>query len=198
MKMIFTTAFALCCLISTKSFAEYGYRAGGFITCSTVSNDIEFSKSERDGNLAAQLARQSCMQDRRTINSECTANIACDDQYAQPFLTCSTVSNGIEFTKTERSQSLAQQLVQQSCMQDRRTNNAECSANIYCDNQRETPYVTCSTLSNGIEFSKSERSQELASRLSRQACMQDRRTNNAECSANIYCETEQRRRSRHY
>lgn len=169
------------------SSLSHAYDESNFITCTTVSNGLNFSKSELHADLARQLVRDACEQSSSTNNSECDANVTCDSNVPAHFVTCSTESNGLNFQKSELNPGLARQLAIQDCEQSSSTNNAECDANITCDDQTSLRFVSCSTMSNGLNFEKSERSMGLARQLAVQSCEQNSSTNNAECDANSIC-----------
>lgn len=157
------------------------------VTCETFSRGLTFSKTDTSETLARQQLSSECTSDNRTNNTECTTNIACSNQPAPRIVNCNTFSNGITFEKFSRSGTLSRQLLTSDCTSDNRTNNAECTANIYCDDQPETPIIKCNTFSNGLTFEKYSRSGTLTRQLLSSSCTSDNRTNNSECTANIAC-----------
>jgi hypothetical protein len=104
-------------------------------------------------------------------------------------VTCYTSSNGANFSTTERDAGLARNLTSSACVSDSRTNNSECSANLYCSDLGYVPRtITCQTTSNGADFSHQSLSVDLARSLALTSCTSDSRTNNSECSANAWCD----------
>ena len=161
-------------------------------TCSTNSNGLVFSNQSRDVYLARQTVQQQCQADQRTSNDECNANVACNDgSPVPPIITCTTSSNGLTFSDESRDPNIARQHAQAQCSADQRTSNDECNANIACnDGSRTNPMITCSTTSNGLNFSDISRDPNVARQHAQTQCIADQRTSNNECNANIACEIE--------
>jgi hypothetical protein len=159
------------------------------ISCSTTSNGLSFSVESRDTSVARTNVAGQCRDNQRTSNAECDANIICNDgQYSRPMISCSTTSNGLNFTDESRDPSVARGNVAGQCRDNQRTNNAECDANIICnDGSYNLPMITCSTFSNGINFSDESRDSSVARANVAGQCRDNQRTNNAECDANIMC-----------
>jgi len=170
---------------STLSHAQ----APAFVTCSTESNGVLFSKAERDPSLARSLTSGACTNDARTNNEECNANLWCnnDSIIAPPMITCRTLSNNIPFSRASRDLSLSKKLTLASCVNDAHTNNEECNANITCDGIPTPRMITCKTDSNGIKFNHSDRDANLAKTLALSSCVNDSHTNNEECNSNLWC-----------
>ena len=158
-------------------------------TCSTTSNGLVFSNQSRDVYLARQTVQQQCQADQRTSNDECNANVACNDgSPVPPIITCSTSSNGLTFSDESRDPNIARQHAQAQCSADQRTSNDECNANIACnDGSRTNPMITCSTTSNGLNFSDISRDPNVARQHAGAQCIADQRTSNDECNANLIC-----------
>lgn len=134
-KMCCQFTFALLALfISSPSLAAPYGNYGQMITCTTFSNGLEFSDESRDPSVARSSVAEQCRSNRRTNNSECDANIACNDgSYNPPMFTCTTSSNGLEFFNESRDPWVARTSVAEQCRDNKRTSNAECDANVICN-----------------------------------------------------------------
>lgn len=198
-KMCCQFTFALFALfISSPSFAAPYGNYGQMITCTTSSNGLEFSDESRDASVARSSVTGQCRSNQRTNNSECDANIACNDgSNNRPMITCTTSSNGLEFSVESRDLSTARANVAGQCVSNQRTSNSECKANVFCsdysggnggnggyDNQ---PMITCTTSSNGLEFLDESRDASVARANVTGQCRSNQRTSNAECDANVMC-----------
>jgi hypothetical protein len=159
------------------------------ISCETSSNGLRFNEQSRDRNVAINQIIRQCTSDSRTSNDECNANVACNDTMANPMVSCSTISNGLTFTDQSRDRNVAINQIIRQCTQDSRTSNDECSANISCDDSMPAPMITCSTSSRGLRFSDQSRDRNVAMNQTINQCTRDSRTSNAECSANLYCDS---------
>jgi hypothetical protein len=175
-----------------------GAPARPMVRCETSSNGYWFSDESRDPELAKRETTRKCRESRSTNNEECSANVACDGQYARPMVTCETSSNGYRFSDESRDPDLAKREATRQCRENRSTNNAECDANVACRGghgrgdrgERRNPMVRCETSSNGYRFSDESRDRELAKREATRQCRENRSTNNQECTANVACDDE--------
>lgn len=163
--------------------------AFGIYTCTTTSGGVDFSYDSRDPSYAKQSVLQNCRYDSRTMNAECDANVACNDGLPyNPFFSCDTFSGGLNFRIDSRDPQFARQLVAQRCRADSRTLNAECDANISCnDGSVVRPIVSCDTFSGGVSFQVDSRDENYARQLVMQKCHADSRTRNQECDVNVAC-----------
>ncbi len=159
------------------------------ISCTTSSNGFNFTDQSRDPSLARSEAIRQCQASAATSNQECSANVACNDgSYYHPMISCGTTSNAYNFTDQSRDPSLARSEAIRQCQASAATNNQECSANVACnDGQYYAPFVSCTTSSNGYNFTDQSRDPSLARSEAIRQCQASAATNNQECSANVYC-----------
>jgi hypothetical protein len=108
-------------------------------------------------------------------------------------VTCSTISNGVAFSKTAATDASARLAVVTACRDDGRTNVTDCDVYVTC--QGTERLVTCSTINYGMVFSKTERSEREARRSVALLCKKTPGTSKAECTTNIHCEPQLEHRS---
>ena len=109
-------------------------------------------------------------------------------QPANPVITCSTSSNGLNFENSSRDSNFSRQDAIRQCTGDSRTSNDECQANSICtDDYNPAPMIQCSTFSRGINFSDESRNPQIARSHAVSTCQSDSRTSNSECSVNVAC-----------
>ena len=189
----------LISFLTLLSFSKniYSYN---FTSCTTSSNGQSFSKESRDFRYAKRKVLSLCKANSRTSNAECDANILCDNErHYRPMLTCSTSSNGLNFSDESRDTQVAKRSAISQCKASGRTSNAECDANIICnDSNHYKPMLICSTSSNGLSFSDENRVRSVAKKSALRQCKANSRTSNAECDANIFCQSPDEQRHQEY
>lgn len=164
-----------------------------FVYCSTSSNGYNFRDESRDSSVARSQTIAQCTSSPYTNNNECSANVACSSGYdpyppAPRMVSCETSSNGYRFADESRDASLARQQTISHCTSSPYTTNAECSANIWCNDQGYyPPMVTCGTSSNGYQFTDESRDVSLARAQAISKCSASPYTTNDECTANVGC-----------
>jgi len=160
-----------------------------FVKCSTSSNGYSFSDKSRDASLALEHAVSQCKSHSRTSNAECSVNVSCNDgSYTAPMVRCNTSSNGYSFHDETRSAALSKKHAIKKCTAHSRTSNAECNANVACnDGSIVNPIVKCQTSSNGYSFSDKSRDINLSTKHAIAQCKEHSKTSNAECDVNVSC-----------
>lgn len=191
MKKIFIITLSLLCV---KSFALNIYDVEQpMILCSTSSNGKNFSDESRNISVAKSEAISHCTSNSRTTNSECRANISCNDgSYYDPMTSCKTSSNGRHFSDESRNRSLARRQAVSHCTAHSQTTDSECRANVICDNESASQanhrkIIKCSTSSNKRNFSDESRDISVARVQAISHCTAHSQTNDRECRANISC-----------
>lgn len=173
------------CQVNATCDGEY---AREMVSCSTTSNGYKFFDESRDSQVSKSHAIAQCVANQSTNNDECSVNVACSDRPSRPMVTCSTSSNGYNFSDETRDSLTSRSHAIAKCVANQSTNNSECNANVSCSDGPARPMISCSTSSNGYRFNDESRDPEVARAETAKKCIANQSTNNAECNANIICD----------
>lgn len=103
-------------------------------------------------------------------------------------ITCRTSSNGYEFSNESRDRTVAISELIDECASYDAVSDAECKANVSCNDGLNYPkMMVCTTSSNGYEFSNESRSRDVAISGLVSECTSYDEVSDAECKANVLC-----------
>lgn len=109
-------------------------------TCQTTSANKLFRATGVSGEIAKQTAVAQCQGDSRTINSECTMNVVCDDGLGAIGI-CQTASGGGIFRSETLPLPFARQSAVAQCKDNPRTVNSQCEQSVVCQQIATLPPV---------------------------------------------------------
>jgi hypothetical protein len=102
-------------------------------------------------------------------------------------ITCSTSSNGYNFSDESLDRELAKTQSINHCTSSSYTVNAECRANVLCSDEYNRPMIQCTTSSNNYDFSAESRDRSVAVTSAVNKCAASSYTSNDECRSNVAC-----------